>query len=72
MFVLIWPVGMVLVYGLLLVPCRKAILAGESTSITRATGFLTSDYEPHVYFWEVVDLLRRTALSGWVLLIDEQ
>ena len=28
--------------------------------------------EAHVFFWEVPELLRRTALTGWVLLIDEQ
>jgi hypothetical protein len=32
---------------------------------------VTQEYESHVYFWEVIDLLRRTVLGGWVLLIDE-
>ena len=71
-FVFVWPVGVILLYSLVLVPCRDPILAGESTAFTRATFFLTNDYHPHVYFWEIVELLRRTLLTGWVLLFDEQ
>ena len=71
-FVFVWPVGVILLYSLVLVPCRDAILVGESTAFTRATTFLTNDYHPHVYFWEVVELVRRTILTGWVLLFDEQ
>ena len=71
-FAIIWPIGMVVVYVVLLVPCKEAILLGKKTPLTRATAFLTHDYEPHVFFWEPLELFRRTALTGWVLLFDER
>ena len=55
-FVGVWPVGMVLFYALVLYPCRHAMIKGEMTSLTRSVSFLTKEYEPHVYFWEVLDL----------------
>ena len=71
-FAAIWPIGSVLLFIGLLIPCRGPIGRGESTALTRATAFLTSEYEESVFFWEPVDLVRRTVLTGWVLMIDER
>ena len=56
----------VVVYIVLLYPFREPILLGKQTALVSATSFLTHDYEPHVFFWEPLDLIRRTALTGWV------
>lgn len=39
-FVAIWPVGVPLLYLALLLPCRRDLLKGRSTRLTRATAFL--------------------------------
>lgn len=70
-FVGIWPIGVVSTYILLLYPCRTPIMEGQKTPLVLATSFLTKDYEPHVYFWEALELFRRTVLTGWLLLIEE-
>ncbi|KAL1523059.1 hypothetical protein AB1Y20_018019 [Prymnesium parvum] len=70
-FVAVWPVGVVVFYALCLFICRTPLRLGQTTSLTDAMSFLTHEYEPYVFFWEPADLIRRTILTGWVLLIDE-
>ena len=53
-FVIVWPVGALVLYLLLLVPCRQTIARGESTALTRSVSFLVNDYEPHFFFWEAL------------------
>ena len=60
------PWQVVVVYILLLYPCREPILLGKKTALVSATTFLTHDYESHIFFWEPLELIRRTALTGWV------
>lgn len=45
-FVCVWPIGTLVLYVLVLVPCRTPILRGESTALTRAIAFLIHDYQP--------------------------
>ena len=70
-FVFVWPIGVLVLFFCVVYPCRHSILAGQDTPLTRATAFLHRDYQPHVYFWEALELARRTLLTGWVLLLDE-
>ena len=60
----VWPVGVLILFVCVVQPCRDSILAGKSTPLTRATHFLTNDYQPHVYFWEALELARRTSNSS--------
>jgi len=70
-FVVIWPIGMVLMYAAVLVPCRTHIRDdGPNSMLLRSTAFLHRDYIPEFYWWEVASLLQRTTLTGWLLLID--
>ena len=68
-FVAVWPIGTVFIYLALLLLCRKAILSRTPTRLSRAIRFLTHDYTPECFYWEVLELVRRTALVGWVLLV---
>ncbi|KAL3919823.1 MAG: hypothetical protein SGPRY_005489 [Prymnesium sp.] len=49
----IWPIGMAVSYGLLLVQSHK-LLRKEN------------------FWWEVLSLLQRTTLTGWLLLLDSK
>ena len=71
-FVAIWPVGMVVLYLLVLLPCRTSLRARSHTPLVRATSFLHQDYHVDFFFWELIELNRRTALIGWVLLIPTE
>ncbi|KAL1503142.1 hypothetical protein AB1Y20_011204 [Prymnesium parvum] len=69
--VAIWPIGMVVLYASLLLPSRWLLLEQKSEStLVRATAFLHRDYKPSYFWWEVVALVQRTTLTGWLLLID--
>jgi len=68
----VWPIGMVLLYILLLVPVAKPLTQRRSSALTKATAFLWRDYEVDYFWWEPLELLRRTALTGWVLLLPEK
>jgi len=41
----VWPVGVPLLYAILLWASRDALLSGKPTSLSRATAFLSADYE---------------------------
>ena len=68
-FIAIWPVGMVALYAIVLMPARASLLARSQTALVRGTRFLHKDYRVECFYWELVELVRRTFLIGWVLFI---
>mmetsp|Transcript_14795 Transcript_14795/g.39539 ORF Transcript_14795/g.39539 Transcript_14795/m.39539 type:complete len:438 (+) Transcript_14795:2667-3980(+) len=71
-FVCIWPVGIPLLYALLLWGNRAALRTGVPTPLSRATAFLYAEYEKSAFFWEILEMCRKLTLTGWVLLIGEK
>ena len=68
--VLLWPVGMVGVFIGILFHNRKQLRAGEAHSTSaKAARFLTSGFKDKYFYWELVELMRRLLVSGWVTLI---
>ena len=50
-FVAVWPIGCVVGYACLLIPCRFMLLDGQQSSpLLRATAFLHRDYKPSFYW----------------------
>ena len=70
--VAVWPVGTVVLYAAALLPCRTNLSKRIQTPLTRATRFLHKDYKVEYFFWELLELNRRNALVGWVLLIPTE
>eukprot|EP00966_Prymnesium_polylepis_P293686 6782566-Prymnesium_polylepis.1 len=68
-YLVIWPVLIPLGCLAILLFCRKALLAGKSTDLSNAVRILHSEYRPEIYFWEIVSLAHRMALTGYVSLI---
>ena len=66
---IIWPVGMVVVYAAILLSCRSSLIAREPTPLSRATKFLHREYKVEWFAWELLELNRRTFLVGWVIFI---
>ena len=62
---------MLVLNTVLLLAARRSILDGTSSSLVAATAFLHRDYHPECFYWELIELARRTFLTGWVLLIEE-
>ena len=66
-FLLIWPVGMPVLYLLVLFPIRKALWQERNTRAVQATAFLHKEYKPTYFWWDVLALIHRLVLTGWVV-----
>jgi len=64
-FIAVWPVGVPLVFFLVLLRSRRAILQGRTTRLALSTSFLHGDYNRH-WWWEVLLILQRLLVVGFV------
>ena len=70
---LLWPVGMLVLFFFILFFNRKDLRAGVPRSTSgKAAHFLTSGFRDKFFYWELVELLRRLLVTGWLLLIPFQ
>ena len=69
MAICIYSVGIPILYAALLYSARRSI-RGEAapTVLSRSIAFLYREYEPHLSFWELVEMLRRLLLVGVMVL----
>jgi len=67
--VLLWPIGMQFLFFSCLYTNRKILRTGEENAVSRALRFLTGGYKPKYFYWETIELFRRLACSGFVVLI---
>ena len=63
----VWPLGVPVLYSAVLWMSRDALRKGIETPLSRATAFLSEDYD--AWWWEPLEMCRKLALTGWVLLI---
>ena len=61
--IVIWPVGVPMLYGLLLWASRNALRTGKSTHLSRATAFLSDDYISSAFWWETIEMCRKLTLT---------
>jgi hypothetical protein len=61
--IVLWPVGVPLMYTMLLWASRKAHRTGAQTSLGRATAFLADDYHQSAFWWEPIEMCRKLALT---------
>ena len=74
-YVIVWPVGVPALLAVFLGCCRQDIIKppeAKHTPLTRATRFLTEDYRRGAFYWELVDLLRKLFLTGFLLVLVPQ
>ena len=66
--IILYPIGVLGTNALLLFKARKAILSGRETSLSRSIAFLHREYQPHMFWWELVEMVRKLVLVGFMLL----
>ena len=71
-FILVWPLGVVALYAVLLWLSREALRTGRHTPLSKAIAFLSGDYKRSTYWWEPLEMCRKLTLTGWVLLLSEE
>ena len=68
-FMVMWPIGMPLLNLAVLYPNKVALRQRRKTQGVKATQFLHKEYSPLYFWWEVLPLLQRLILTGFVLVI---
>jgi hypothetical protein len=67
-FLFVWPVGVPVLYIILLHASRDAIILGARTRLSEAIAFLSDDYETSTFWWEPLEMCRKLVLTGaWTL-----
>ena len=70
--ILVWPLGVPLLYALLLRAAWETIRTKTRvTRLSKATSFLHRDYRGDAAYWEPLEMLRKLILTGGVLLLPE-
>ena len=57
--IVLYPLAIPLVCLVLLLSSRKAILTEQPTPLSEALAFLHQDYEPSMYWWEIVEIAKK-------------
>ena len=73
-FVILWPVGVPLLFACLLRMGRYGIwgcCAQQDGTARVQIDFLTREYEPDFYWWEVPLMLKKLSLTGFLLLVPQ-
>ena len=65
-FVFVWPIGVPLLFLVVLLPIRRYLLQKRSTRLVQTTAFLHREYKPAYFFWESIFLAQRLAITGFV------
>ena len=62
--IVLYPVGIPLLYLLLLISARRAIIKDRPTRLSSALSFLHRDFEARMYAWEIVEQFKKLFLVG--------
>ena len=69
--IILYPIGLLALNGALLFAARGAIVMNRPTPLSRAIAFLYREYLPHIFWWELVEMLRRFVLVGLMVLAQQ-
>ena len=67
--ILLYPVGVSLLYVVLMLCARQALLSAKQTALSQALSFLVKDYEPAYFWWELLEAWKKLVLVGFLALV---
>ena len=68
LLIVLWPIAVPAAFFALLYVSRRGV--GQSTeSLARAVSFLYAEYRDELYYWELLEQMRKLTLTGYLLLI---
>jgi hypothetical protein len=68
--IFIYCFGFLALSAMLLCCARTAILSGHPTRLSTSIRFLYKEYEPWVFWWELIEMARRLTLVGIFVLFE--
>ena len=60
------------VFLFLLMKIRKSVRSKRITALAGSCGFLWRDYTETMMFWDIIDTIRKTFLTGFIMFIDSR
>ena len=63
----VYPCGISLLYVILLLCARSAIIHDQPTALRKALGFVVRDYEPSFFYWELIEAWKKLFLVGFMV-----
>ena len=67
--ILLFPVGISVVYLVLMLHARHAILEDRPSALSKALEFLVRDYRTDFFWWELIEAWKKLFLVGFAALI---
>ena len=69
--IFVYAVAVPMLYASLLFICRRSLSGVQpATELSRALAFLSKDYQPERFFWELFEVARKITITGFLALID--
>jgi len=65
----LYPIGISVLYAVLLLHARRAFMDDRATALTKALGFLVREYKPAYLWWELLEAWKKLALVGFATLV---
>jgi hypothetical protein len=69
-FIVLWPIGMPVFYGLILHRCRAPIQNRQPSALSRAIRFLWAEYDTKYFWYELVVLCQKLVLTNFLLFVN--
>jgi len=69
-FFVLWPVLVPILFVVLLLLIRSSVRSKRITPLANACRFLWGDYTESMYFWDVMETIKRIFLSGFIMFVD--
>ena len=67
----IYSIGVPTVFALLLLCSRRAIVTRKPSALSTAIGFLHREYKTRIFWWELMEMLRRLLLVGAFVVVRQ-
>ena len=67
-----WPVLIPLLFSGLLKSIHYTVQQKRTTVLADACGFLWRDYDESVIFWDIIDMMRKVFLTGFIMFVDAE
>jgi len=72
-YILVWPIGVPLLFGALLFWAElRRTRSASKTLLAPSISFLRKEYIKSCWFWEVAELGRKEVLTGFLLLVPQE
>ena len=67
----LYPIGLLLLFAVLLYHSREAILRRRPTPLSQALRFLYCEFRTRCFWWELVEMMRRFILVGLFVVVKQ-